>query len=62
MPAAGIALILGVDRPLDMARTAAHITGYVTVAAIVAAGEGQLAPVGASTDPGGAVAAPSTTL
>ena len=62
VPAAGIALILGVDRPLDMARTAANITGDVTVAAIVAAGEGQLAPVGAATDPGGAVAAPSTTL
>ena len=62
VPAAGIALILGVDRPLDMARTAANITGDVTVAAIVAAGEGQLAPVGAATDAGGAVAAPSTTL
>ena len=62
VPAAGIALILGVDRPLDMARTAANITGDVTVAAIVAAGEGQLAPVGVATDPGGAVAAPSTTL
>ncbi len=45
VPAAGIALILGVDRPLDMARTAANITGDLTVAAIVAAGEGTLAPV-----------------
>ena len=61
VPAAGIALILGVDRPLDMARTAANITGDVTVAAIVAAGEGQLTPAGAATDPGGAVV-PSTTL
>ena len=45
VPAAGIALILGVDRILDMARTAANVTGDVTVSAIVAASEGQLAPV-----------------
>ena len=45
VPAAGIALILGVDRILDMSRTAANVTGDVTVAAIVAASEGQLAPV-----------------
>ena len=45
-PAAGIALILGVDRILDMARTAANVTGDVTVSAIVAASEGQLTPVG----------------
>ena len=44
--AAGIALILGVDRILDMARTAANVTGDVTVSAIVAASEGQLTPVG----------------
>ncbi|HIE91857.1 MAG TPA: dicarboxylate/amino acid:cation symporter [Acidobacteria bacterium] len=44
VPAAGIALILGVDRILDMSRTAANVTGDVTVAAIVAASEGQLAP------------------
>ncbi len=47
VPAAGIALILGVDRVLDMSRTAANVTGDVTVAAIVAASEGQLAPVAA---------------
>ena len=46
VPAAGIALILGVDRILDMARTAANVTGDVTVSAIVAASEGQLTPVG----------------
>jgi Na+/H+-dicarboxylate symporter len=44
VPAGGIALILGVDRILDMSRTAANVTGDVTVAAIVAASEGQLAP------------------
>lgn len=49
VPAAGIALILGVDRILDMSRTAANVTGDVTVAAIVAASEGQLALVSPET-------------
>lgn len=44
IPAAGIALILGVDRPLDMARTVTNITGDLTVATIVAESEGQLLP------------------
>jgi len=35
IPAEGLALILGVDRPLDMLRTAVNVTGDVTVAAIV---------------------------
>ena len=59
VPAAGIALILGVDRILDMSRTAANITGDLTVAAIVAASEGQLAPAVAATDSGRAAAVPS---
>ena len=50
VPAAGVALILGVDRILDMSRTAANVTGDVTVAAIVAATEGQLAPVVTASD------------
>ena len=45
VPNAGIALILGVDRILDMCRTVTNITGDVTVASIVAASEGQLTPV-----------------
>ena len=48
VPAAGIALILGVDRLLDMSRTAANVTGDITVAAIVASGEGQLDPMATS--------------
>lgn len=44
IPAAGIALILGVDRPLDMCRTVTNITGDLTVASIVAESEGQLIP------------------
>ena len=42
MPTAGIALIFGVDRILDMLRTATNVTGDATVATIVAASEGQL--------------------
>lgn len=38
----GIALILGVDRPLDMLRTAVNVTGDATVATCVAAKEGAL--------------------
>lgn len=42
VPAAGIALIFGVDRVLDMCRTATNITGDAAVATVVAASEGQL--------------------
>lgn len=42
LPAEGIALILGVDRLLDMTRTAVNVTGDATVTCIVANSEGQL--------------------
>ncbi len=42
VPTAGIALILGVDRILDMCRTTANVTGDAAVASIVAAGEKRL--------------------
>ena len=42
VPTAGIALILGVDRILDMCRTTANVTGDLAVASIVAAGEQRL--------------------
>ena len=42
VPVAGIALIFGVDRILDMCRTMTNVTGDLTVAATVAASEGQL--------------------
>ncbi len=35
IPAEGLALILGMDRPLDMLRTVTNVTGDATVAAIV---------------------------
>lgn len=44
VPSAGIALILGVDRILDMLRTVTNITGDSAVAVAVAASEGQLNP------------------
>ena len=43
LPVEGLALILGVDRPLDMLRTVVNITGDSTVASIVARSEGELA-------------------
>jgi len=42
LPVEGIGLILGVDRLLDMTRTAVNITGDATVSCIVARGEGKL--------------------
>lgn len=50
IPSAGIALILGVDRILDMARTVTNITGDATVATIIATSEGQLRLPGTSGD------------
>ena len=44
VPTAGVALILGVDRILDMLRTATNVTGDLTVASAVASSEGQLHP------------------
>ncbi len=44
VPSAGIALIFGVDRILDMMRTVTNVTGDATVACVVAATEGQLHP------------------
>jgi len=42
LPVQGIGLILGVDRLLDMVRTAVNITGDATVTCIVAKSEGDL--------------------
>jgi Na+/H+-dicarboxylate symporter len=45
VPVEGIALILGVDRILDMLRTVCNVTGDATVATVVAQSEGQLSRV-----------------
>lgn len=42
IPVEGLALILGVDRPIDMLRTVVNITGDSTVASIVAKSEGDM--------------------
>ena len=42
LPVEGIALIIGVDRLLDMARTVVNVTGDSAVTAIVAKSEGAL--------------------
>ncbi len=42
VPSAGVALILGVDRILDMLRTATNVTGDATVTTVIAKMEGQL--------------------
>ncbi|MCA0041964.1 dicarboxylate/amino acid:cation symporter [Celeribacter litoreus] len=42
LPIEGIALILGVDRLMDMIRTAVNITGDAVVTTIVAKGEGKI--------------------
>ncbi len=44
VPSQGIALILGVDRILDMLRTTTNVTGDASVAVFVASTEGQLSP------------------
>ncbi len=42
VPSAGVALILGVDRILDMARTTVNVTGDAAVSMIVAKSVGKL--------------------
>jgi len=42
LPVEGIGLIIGVDRLLDMVRTAVNVTGDATVSCVVASSEGQL--------------------
>lgn len=45
VPAEGIALILGVDRILDMCRTAVNVTGDVAVCVTIAKWEGKIKPI-----------------
>ena len=37
----GLALIIALDRPLDMCRTAVNVTGDATVASLIAKSEGE---------------------
>ena len=54
VPSEGLALILGVDRLLDMCRTATNVTGDAAVAAAITAGERSAPPGGAAGAAGGA--------
>ena len=42
LPVEGIGLVLGVDRLLDMVRTAVNVTGDGSVSCVVAKSEGRL--------------------
>ena len=44
LPVEGVALVAGIDRVLDMARTTVNITGDIACSAVVAATEGGLKP------------------
>ncbi|MFN3727734.1 MAG: dicarboxylate/amino acid:cation symporter [Allosphingosinicella sp.] len=51
VPAEGIGLVLGVDRFLDMCRTALNVTGDLTAAVVVSRGEEHAAPETQETEP-----------
>ena len=42
LPVEGIALVLGVDRPLDMLRTVVNVSGDTTINCIISKSEGEL--------------------
>jgi proton glutamate symport protein len=49
LPLEGVAVILGVDELMDMARTTVNVVGNCLAAAVIARWEGELAPVGTAT-------------
>lgn len=51
IPAEGLALIMGIERPLDMMRTVANITGDAAVATIVASSENEIGIIGEDSSP-----------
>mgnify|MGYP006274979139 CR=1 FL=1 len=53
LPLEGIAVILGVDRILDMCRTSCNVTGDCMVASVIAAGEDAIAPAPTQTPKAG---------
>jgi len=52
IPLEGIALILGVERIMDMARTVINVTGDIAAATVIAHSEGELHSVGKPVAPG----------
>jgi DAACS family dicarboxylate/amino acid:cation (Na+ or H+) symporter len=59
VPPAGIGLVLGVDRLLDMCRTTLNVTGDLTAAVVISRGEEGVSKVAASADAPIAEAHPS---
>jgi proton glutamate symport protein len=49
IPAEGLALILGIERPLDMIRTVANVTGDAAVATIIESSESRRHSSGVTT-------------
>ena len=50
VPPGGIAIVLGIDRILDMARTVPNVTGDITAACFIARSEGTQLKIGAAAD------------
>ena len=51
LPLEGVAVILGVDELMDMARTSVNVVGNCLAAAVVGRWEGELGPIGVATSP-----------
>jgi proton glutamate symport protein len=51
LPLEGVAVILGVDELMDMARTTVNVVGNCLAAAVVARWEGELGPIGIAASP-----------
>ncbi|MGH7579328.1 MAG: dicarboxylate/amino acid:cation symporter [Gemmatimonadales bacterium] len=60
LPLEGVAVILGVDELMDMARTTVNVVGNCLAAAVVARWEGELGPLGAAAAPALAHSSPAT--
>ncbi|MEW6663339.1 MAG: dicarboxylate/amino acid:cation symporter [Bacillota bacterium] len=52
LPLEGVGLVAGIDRILDMMRTAVNVTGDASAAVVVAATEGELQPTAVAEGPG----------
>ncbi len=59
LPLEGVAVILGVDELMDMARTTVNVVGNCLAAAVIARWEGELGPIGAAAAPTLAAATPA---
>jgi proton glutamate symport protein len=51
LPLEGVAVILGVDELMDMARTSVNVVGNCLAAAVVGRWEGELGPIGVAVSP-----------